>query len=330
MKEDFIVKWYRKVENHFMLIGGILSLLAISTPFYIMYYNNYEYNLDSFEKLGTIGDFFGGTTVGFLSFASLLFVTAAMLMQKKELELQRNEIKGTREEFEIANSNNKMSIFDSRFYNMINIHYKIISDLQIEEKKDRDVLKLLHTYFRNNLYYHMAMMNNSNQDLIIIRMWEKKLEKERPLDLYKALKYYYKTNCTQTDEMEELFQKSLQDIEEKKSYSLNLNSVYSKTIKGKNFKWKNYLIDYKHFDTTEYQLSEILELEEEFDKFIREKSENTNELYTLAFHRVKNSISHYYLNFFQIINYIEKFDFKKLDPIKYQEIKDDYYAYLKS
>ncbi|WP_157827591.1 hypothetical protein [Niallia nealsonii] len=43
--------------------------------------------------MGTVGDYLGGTSVGLLSLASILFVVAVIIMQKEELALQKDELK---------------------------------------------------------------------------------------------------------------------------------------------------------------------------------------------------------------------------------------------
>ncbi|MGE7114009.1 putative phage abortive infection protein [Lysinibacillus sp. NPDC047702] len=327
--ENREIPGYKKVENYFMIIGGVFSSVAIATPFSIIYFNNYKYNLDKFAELGTVGDFFGGTTVGLLSLASLLFVTAAMIMQKKELELQRTEITKTREEFKISNKQSRRALFENKFFNMIDIHYKIISELNIGDKSERDVLAQLEVYFRDNLYYPLALMYESSFDLIIIRMWEKKFIKERPLDFYYALKYFYLKEFEESEELKELFHSALQDINEGENFSTSLHLIYSKTIKGKNVRWRDYFIDYSFMKSVGYSFEEMEKLEKEFLEFIEEKSKKLDEIYTLAFLKLKNKISHYYRNFFHIISYIENFDFDEGSD-QNQKIREEYLTILTS
>mgnify|MGYP001415186170 CR=1 FL=1 len=134
-------KWSQKKENWWILVGFIIAVSAISVPFLLIWVFNQNYHLSSFEKLGTVGDFFGGTTVGLLSLASIIFVTAAIIMQKEELNLQRIEVKKTREEYEITNTTMKRQQFDSTFFNMINLHHAITKDIVIEDTNGRAAMK---------------------------------------------------------------------------------------------------------------------------------------------------------------------------------------------
>lgn len=136
-------EWIIKIENRWILLGGIIAIVGVSTPFFIMRVSNKPFKLSSFERLGTVGDFFGGTTVGFLSLASMFFVIAAIVMQKEELRLQREELKDTRaelkksnEQYEITNQTMKIQQFETTFFNMINMHSNLINDLKDLKKNN--------------------------------------------------------------------------------------------------------------------------------------------------------------------------------------------------
>jgi len=161
--------WWKRAENYWIGIGFIVILVAVSTPFLILHRNHSDYSLKSFEALGVVGDFFGGTTVGLLSLASILFVTAAIVMQKEELSLQREEIQKTRNEYEITNSTMKKQQFESTFFNMINLQNRIINDMRMNSPKgenlQRVVLKKIHERYKSiQFQYQTEFISNSNQE----------------------------------------------------------------------------------------------------------------------------------------------------------------------
>ena len=110
------------------MIGAVIAFVGVTIPFCIMWMTKKPFKVSSFERLGTVGDFFGGTTVGLLSLASMLFVIAAIVMQKDELKLQREELQHTRAELEktreehaITNKTMKLQQFETTFFNLINL-----------------------------------------------------------------------------------------------------------------------------------------------------------------------------------------------------------------
>ncbi|MEK4110708.1 putative membrane protein [Paenibacillus sp. DS2363] len=136
-------KWIRRKEYILMSFGLIIAVIAVSVPFMIIYFTNTSYTLNSFNTLGSIGDFFGGTTVGLLSLASIIFVTAAVIMQKEELQLQREEVEKTRKEYEVTNATMKKQQFDSTFFNMINLHHNILKEISYNGVSGRIAITLL-------------------------------------------------------------------------------------------------------------------------------------------------------------------------------------------
>ncbi|MGG0412963.1 putative phage abortive infection protein [Peribacillus simplex] len=138
-----------KKESFIIFVGAIIAGVAILVPFLIMDVTNYNFKLSNFDKLGVVGDFFGGTTVGLLSLSSIIFVTAAIIMQKEELELQRIEVRKTREEYEITNRTMKRQQFETTFFNMINLQHNILKEIKIVDSTGRDAIKKLYEELKN-------------------------------------------------------------------------------------------------------------------------------------------------------------------------------------
>ncbi|WP_433581572.1 putative phage abortive infection protein [Paenibacillus amylolyticus] len=163
------LKWFIQKENILMLLGASIALTAVAVPFAIIHFTKTSYTMKSFEDLGVIGDFFGGTTVGLLSLASIIFVTAAVMMQKEELKLQREEVKKTREEYEVTNATMKRQQFDSTFFNMINLHHNILKEIthidsnQAAELTGRSVIAFLLRKVKES--YQYSLKSKYKEDL---------------------------------------------------------------------------------------------------------------------------------------------------------------------
>jgi len=75
---------------------------------------------------GTFGDMFGSVNALFsgLAFAGIILT---ILLQRKELKLQREELRSTRAEFETQNETLKLQRFENTFFSILNLHHQIVS-----------------------------------------------------------------------------------------------------------------------------------------------------------------------------------------------------------
>lgn len=80
------------------------------------------------NQRGAFGDMFGSVNALFsgLALGGIIFT---ILLQRKELGLQRDELKETRKEFAIQNSTLKAQRFENTFFNMLSLHSQIVNDL---------------------------------------------------------------------------------------------------------------------------------------------------------------------------------------------------------
>lgn len=88
--------------------------------------------------IGPIGDFFGGILNPLLSFCTFMALLMTIILQQKELSLTRKELsetqKATRDSAEaLKEQSNSIKIqnFENTFFNMINLHKEIISNLSL-------------------------------------------------------------------------------------------------------------------------------------------------------------------------------------------------------
>lgn len=123
-------------DNYTWLI--IIILLVI-----LMWFGSLYLLKDKSDR-GTFGDMFGAVNALFsgLAFAGLIF---AIILQKKELGLQRLELRDTRLEFATQNDTLKKQRFENTFFQLINLHHVIVDHFSYYEKKQhiekRDVIK---------------------------------------------------------------------------------------------------------------------------------------------------------------------------------------------
>lgn len=161
-------EFYKK-ENWVISLGVLVIVVAISTPFLILYKLGWNITYSQFQDLGVVGDFFGGTTVGLFTLASIIFVTAAIVMQKKELELQRKELSQTREEFKIGNDTVKVQLIDNAFFNMLSLHHQIVNNIKIVKGNitysGREAIFRLKTEFENEFAKKQFLNENPEKGL---------------------------------------------------------------------------------------------------------------------------------------------------------------------
>lgn len=98
------------------------------------------------EERGQFGDMFGAVNALFsgLAFAGLIIT---LILQRKELGLQRDELEETRkelknqrEEFEKENETLKYQRFENLFYNMLNLQQRIVAGLRYDYQEKQTIL----------------------------------------------------------------------------------------------------------------------------------------------------------------------------------------------
>lgn len=128
-------------------------------------------------ETGQVGDFIGGVVGALWSFTGVLLFYLSLRLQRKEFELQRDELSQTREEFKTQNNTLRLQRFENTFFNLISLHHQIVNsiDFDIYEGKKynsmslseqgrlaqelnlitlngRDVFKYHYNQFRNKVY----------------------------------------------------------------------------------------------------------------------------------------------------------------------------------
>lgn len=128
----------KDVKKGWFVAGIITISLAIFLPFIIMMISGTSFSVSKLGELGAVGDFFGGSTIGLLSIASIFFIIHTISIQSKELSLQRqelhltrNELEETRKVHEAANRTQYIQRFETTFFNMLSLQSELIKNLEI-------------------------------------------------------------------------------------------------------------------------------------------------------------------------------------------------------
>lgn len=308
-------------ENWLILVGALIAIIAVVIPFLLICLFEKKYNLADISSLGQVGDFFGGTTVGLLSLASIVFVTAAIVMQKEELRLQRREVEKSREEYHLTNKTLKKQQFDSTFFNMLNLHHSITNDLEVEGTEGRAVMdvflnQLLKIYntdvyeeYTNKLKNEALLANDEEYKKLIwysfFDYWKTKfIIHNEPEPIYVVIDdeapYLDHSNIEGFhEEMEEGYNKEWNEEKE------NIKKRFMEEIYPNDDKCPHWLdaVDFKDL----YPKYSCFYLNKFSEEFI---AEPLNELKTAAFEntykRYENQLGHYFRNLYRIVLLIQE------------------------
>lgn len=282
---------FKRKENLWILSGTIIGILGLSFPLIILLIVGEKINIDLFNKLGTLGDFLGGTMVGLLSFSSILFVTAAVVMQKEELKLQREELLKTRQEFELTNSTMKKQAFDSTFFNLISLQNEILLEIKINNRSGREAIEYLLEEFNkdtekkvNNVFLKSINTLDINQKIYVL------------------------------EEILQDFQFDTNQNEEFERHLLDAYHVKNSSNKAKSSQSFNQFF-YEVFMKYNYYIYHILKIDIGDIDFKWESS-----IYEEFYRKYDNKLSHYYRNLYSILKYVFNADINNNEKTGYLEI----------
>ncbi|MED3536223.1 putative phage abortive infection protein [Bacillus toyonensis] len=144
-RENKLQKWFSKIETWGIIASAILIVVAVCSPIYFYFrYKSYG-DYTGLAALGPVGDFIGGTTVAFLTAASVVLLIATNIMQRKELKISQEQnqvsIKQAdlaREETRITNETMRRQQFETTFFNMLQLHHQIVEGIKVELFRERN------------------------------------------------------------------------------------------------------------------------------------------------------------------------------------------------
>lgn len=120
-------------EGGFLWVAAGTSLAIIGAWYYTYYKLN---DLEPTER-GTFGDMFGSVNALFSGLA-LAGIILTILLQRKELKLQREELQDTRAEFETQNETLKLQRFENTFFNLLNQQHQIVNAIDFRYYKTKE------------------------------------------------------------------------------------------------------------------------------------------------------------------------------------------------
>ncbi|MEO2212138.1 putative phage abortive infection protein [Paenibacillus amylolyticus] len=343
-------KWFILKENILIVLGGSIAVVAVSVPFLIMYFTKTAYTMDNFGKLGSIGDYFGGTTVGLLSLASIIFVTAAIVMQKDELRLQREELEKTRDEYKVTNETMRRQQFDSTFFNMINLHHNILKEISYQGDTGRDAIASLFLRIKQEYKSNVLRSYESGlKELILVSSNEIEVN-DFHFKSYiskKKKKYISQVQINSHNGVAREYDFSLGDY-----IIINLDTKLNNINNDIDDEWlekkEKATNDFNNFYKKHYDYLNDLVREANFEelmkdgvdnKFINTYREETNlnplknlkvTAYENVYHMYENAIGHYYRNLYRIIRLIQDEKFVEDDEVRDQLEKKKYRGILRA
>jgi hypothetical protein len=120
----------KKEDKEFWIwiIGSLFVVLILG----LWYFNYCQLKDLKPDERGTFGDMFGSVNAIYsgLAFAGIIFT---ILLQRKELGYQREELKETRQEFITQNKTLKAQRFENTFFNLVSLHNQIVNDIDYDK-----------------------------------------------------------------------------------------------------------------------------------------------------------------------------------------------------
>lgn len=113
-----------KEENDRWIVWTSLGVSIIIIGLWFITY----YVLEGKADRGTFGDMFGSINALFSGLA-MAGIILTILLQRKELKLQREELRETRSEFEKQNETLRLQRFENTFFSMISVHLEMVESL---------------------------------------------------------------------------------------------------------------------------------------------------------------------------------------------------------
>jgi len=116
-------------------LTGLYVLLIVIFIIWLISAFLIQCNFNDWNSRGTFGDSFGAVNSLFsgLALAGIIFT---IYLQKKELGLQREELRETRNEFITQNKTLRLQLFDNTFFNMLKVHQELRKEISFDTGKN--------------------------------------------------------------------------------------------------------------------------------------------------------------------------------------------------
>lgn len=352
-----LVQLVEKGVRALNILGVVLIITAVAMPFIVKnYYDSRIKGYESLANLGPIGDFIGGTTVAFLTAASVVLLLATIIMQRKEIKISQQSIEElvkqteatvrqaeeARKETQLTNATMKKQQFETTFFNMINLHHRILGEIKIGDSIGREAIKSFYTNIK------------LNYDIKIFKKYSNDLKKEALIgntdvldNLIKSIYIDYQLSRYESEFDEHFVPITLPDGTDDFS---EYNDFYQSLEQGTNTYWnkekkeheeyfesniKGIIIEYKKILLSESTNFRLLIERNISNEYINKFSENfinnplkelKQEAYEMSYKEKENQVGHYYRNLYRIVKLIqgENFgidkEYNELEKSKYRGI----------
>ncbi len=130
---------------------GVIILWGISWPVISKHFG--QLNMQ-----GTFGDSFGAVNALFsgLAFGGVIYT---IILQSRELRLQREELRETRQEFKIQNNTLKLQQFENTFFNLLKTHHDIVNSMSWNALHHRDLINNFENELRSKVAANEGVFN---------------------------------------------------------------------------------------------------------------------------------------------------------------------------
>lgn len=150
-EEEKKLKWLDSkkvlISLFIIVIFAIVSIASILRIYFSAFSGEFSVKQ---EVWGAFGDFVGGTMNPILSFLGLIALLLTIILQNKELEATRVELKRSASAQAGSEAALNQQSFESTFFQLVNLHIETVKAMQVDMKgqlvKGRDSLAVLYTY----------------------------------------------------------------------------------------------------------------------------------------------------------------------------------------
>lgn len=294
----------REVLVWFLIVLGIVLLYtAAKMPFEVRdFYKDKVAGYKNIGDLGTIGDFIGGTTVGFLTASSVVLLLATILMQRKEIKISQRSIKElvkqtessvkqaeeAKKETQITNETMKKQQFETTFFNMISLHQNNVDKLSYEDMKGNEVIKSsLSAFFNyyienaNNKFKEKCLKDNYDEIVDLIE-YLKMVKIPEMVSVQTSIKQEVLTAYENLD-----FKEIINYHNGHKMIRAFFEYAYSKADEGL-ISYAYYEFEFKHYDILGSYFNSIVTIikflhESQYEKEDKENNTQLNQIYREVF-----------------------------------------------
>ncbi|WP_242321381.1 putative phage abortive infection protein [Bacillus cereus group sp. BfR-BA-01312] len=338
-------------------VGVFLIFVAMAVPLIIKYIHSSE----TLAELGPIGDFIGGTTVAFLTAASVVLLLATIIMQRKEIKISQQSIEElvkqteasiaqaneARKETQVTNETMKKQQFESTFFNMVNLQHNILKEIQYKDYEGRIAIHKLYKELKN-IYEHQVYRQYKTQfinNIIISGNIDKLNDLIHQVLVDEALSDYKKD--FEKSHVPKVGHNGKKDFKEQEFFYTLLNSGmdekwneierqvienFEMNIKYNREKCREILVksNFKRYFEKDASVNHEYIIEFKMGFHNSPLMELKREAYESLYKKHENIIGHYYRNLYRIVKLIQNTTFNKESKKRDNEEKRMYRGILRA